>query len=355
MRTAHLPGRTFRAFALVLTTLVVGSSQAWAEPSRRVAVLPFGRLAVAEDFAASLVESLRAEVAKLPGITLIDVGASEKNVDFDCRRDARCVAAELHRLGVDQVVIGSVAGLGGSYSVDLKCIDTVTGRELRRISEVLSGKRGQLREEIRTASYKLLVAALEEERAGKRLEAFEDPPVVGNQASHVLKVVTPGFADFEDRVGSRFGRTALVRVAPKKSTPGDLAQASPAPVALSQPPRVEVAARVPMSRKLALGAGGAALVLAGVGTWFGISAQRDQDALDKLRMTPGGGVRLEDAGTAQARMSARRRNSTLADGLWAAGGVALVTGVVLWIAGERTTPTVVLAPGSTEVALTGSF
>jgi hypothetical protein len=146
-----------------------------------------------------------------------------------CAGEDRCVADIGKKLGVDVMVVGSVAALGDSYTLNIKAVDTATAKQIRRITtDPLRGSPDELIEAIRVAAYKLL--APEQLHGGVVIltdlvgaEVSLDGAVVGKTplaapigklalGMHALKVAAPGYVPFEDKVEVRFPKTTRVVV-----------------------------------------------------------------------------------------------------------------------------------------------
>jgi hypothetical protein len=95
-------------------------------------------------------------------------------------------------------------------------------------------------------------------------------------------------------------------------------------------------------------AGGAAVVAAGAGIWFGVQARSDADHISSHTMdmwTPDDERTFEHGQTANSRMI----------GAYIASGALLVTGGVLYYLGARTHLEPVVTPGSAGLAIEGRF
>ncbi len=71
-----------------------------------------------------------------------------------CTGDPSCLAPIARALGVDQLVAGTVGGLGDSYVVNLKLVDAV-GAQRQRVTATLHGSPDELIHEVRVAAYRL--------------------------------------------------------------------------------------------------------------------------------------------------------------------------------------------------------
>lgn len=373
----------FLSCAAALALLLAPPAAGAAAP-RRVVVLPLGSLGVDEDVAASLLGFLRAEIAKLPGVAVVDLSKTGRIAGADCRGEDRCLAAAGARLGADEVVSGTVAGVGEAYSIDLKRISVRTGRDEARVTDTISGEREVLIDGIRGVAYKLLLPSqyagtISLELAEADAEVFVDGRPAGKTplkapignltpGKHALKIVKPGFADFDKWIDVRFARTSVVRVDLRNSAITGVmfekeqpdAARDPAAATLSTsatvpapPPRTLTGQRVG-----ALVAGGLGLALGGGGVYFAL-ASKDERAGARALQQGDAGVLPEDASEARGRLRAVRANSIAADAFWVGAGVAVAAGVVLWLTGADVAPAlapaVSAAPGGGAVGLVGTF
>lgn len=146
-----------------------------------------------------------------------------------CAGEDRCVAEIGKKLGVDVMVVGSVAALGDSYTLNIKAVEVATGKQIRRITtDPLRGSPDELIEAIRVAAYRLLapdqlhggvviltdLVGAEVSLDGSVVGKTPLPGPVGKLAlgAHTLKVAAPGYVPFEDKVEIRFQKTTRVVV-----------------------------------------------------------------------------------------------------------------------------------------------
>jgi hypothetical protein len=380
--------------ALALPVGARGSSK------RRVVVYPLRNLGVEEDVASSLLGFLRAEVAKLPGVAAVDLAKRGALVGANCRGEPKCLAAAGSKLGADEVVWGTVAGVGEAYSIDLKRIAVRSAREVARVTETLTGEREGLIDHVRAAAYKLLlprsyVGTIELDIAEPGVEVFLDgkssgtSPLRGPIANvapgkHALKFVKVGFADLDRFVDVRFARATVVRVDLRNDViTGVMAeQTSAGPVApeperaalppLPPPPPIpEVSERSNQGREPSpwtgtrkaaawTAAGGAAvLVAAGVVGTLG-ARDRNRAIASQITLPDGskGPVTNEAAASLVRAAGAKARAANV---LFGVGGAALATGAVLYLAGgprnaaRGVSPVVGWAGGGPALGLAGAF
>ena len=385
----RFPGRAL--IVLSALGLLLASSDAQAR-TRRVLVMPLENLGVDEDVAASLLGFLRAEVARLPKVALVDPARAGRPVGGECRGDRKCMAAAGARLKADEVVFGTVAGVGDSYSIDLKLIRVRDAREADRITETISGERELLIDGIRGAAYKLLlpsqyVGRIQVELPEKGAEVFVDGRLVGKSplgapipnltpGKHALKIVMAGYADFDRWVDVRFARISVVKVDLKNSTiagvmyesqpvevaplvePDDEARATldvAATAPASSPGGREAGPGMPAMRLAALGLGGAGVVALAGGALFAAkwsSARSEAQALAGETGVPRGQVAEAQQLVGQVEDNAARANT-----LFVAGGVAAAGAAALWLLGApaELTPSVTPTGDGALVSLSGTF
>jgi hypothetical protein len=130
-------------------------------PPRRTAIFRIDPLGLDAEIVGKLERLLRIELERLAPAGLASAEEVQKltapgRPHASCEGDSKCLGALGRALGVDAMVTGNVGGLGDSYIINLKLVDSRTGTELRRIAEPLSGTPEQLIEGVRVAAYKLV-------------------------------------------------------------------------------------------------------------------------------------------------------------------------------------------------------
>ncbi|HEY3452171.1 MAG TPA: PEGA domain-containing protein [Myxococcales bacterium] len=375
------------AAALLLGVLPSSALAAAAPPSslpvRKVVVLPLGSLGVEEEVASSLLGFLRAEISRLPGYSVVDLGKFHKVVGADCKGEERCLSSAGSKLGAEVVVAGTVAGVGEAYSIDLKAVVTKSSREDSRITELISGERELLIDGIRGAAYKLLLPSqyagtIQVDLAEQGAEVFVDGRPAGKSplkvpipnltpGKHALKIVMPGFADFDKWVDVRFARVSVVKVDLKNSSitgvmfEKERPEGSAAPAAA-----VETKSEPPPPPPLVTGQRIGAIVVAGLGLaavgggfFFGSESQKARDRATAHQLADGSGVTAADAPEVRGHLDAMAANATAADVLWVAGGVAVAGAVVMWFTGAapeaKPVPVLSVGPGGASIGIAGSF
>jgi hypothetical protein len=407
--------RTGIAAVALAAAFAAGAAQA--EPAQRVVVFPLRNLGIDEDVAASLLGFLRSEVAKLPGITLLDLAKSGKLVGGDCRGEVKCVAAAGRKVNAEEAICGTVAAVGEAYSIDLKLVQVRGAREEGRVTETLSGERELLIDGVRAAAYKLLlpdkyVGAIQIDLSVNGAEVFVDGRPSGKTplrapisdlapGKHALKIVKQGFADFDKWVDVKFSRVSVVRVDLENSAiEGVMYASEPVDLPAKEADRAAENAKMQEKREqgkeaassalrsdspppswlgkgrkiaIATAAGGLALVAAG--GVLGVLSDSDRAALEKLQIVQPDGARGpvadKDREKAANYLSGVKTKSTVANVLFGVGGAAILTGAVLFFtqgptstaqapadapAGPQLAPVVLFAPGGGgSVGVAGVF
>ncbi len=366
--------------------------------SRRVVVYPLRNLGVEEDVAASLLGFLRAEAGKLPGVAILDLAKAGALVGGRCRGDAKCLAAAGAKLGADEVVWGTVAGVAEAYSVDLKLIGVRGAREEARVTKTLSGEREALIDPVRAAATELLlprmyVGTIDLDIAEPGVDIFLDGKPAGRSplkapladvspGKHALKFVKVGFSDFDRFVDVRFARATVVRVDLKNNVITGVMEEQPAesaagaerapPLPLPPPPPIAgVGERSgpPVeprpwtgARKAAVwtAAGGAAVLIAG-GVVGGLSVRdRNRAIASQVTLLDGSkGPVTSEAGAALVRSAGAK--ATAANLLFGVGGAAAATSAALYLFGgpRAASPSVSPIVGwngvGPAIGLTGAF
>jgi hypothetical protein len=202
--------------------------------TKKIAVLRLEALGMEEEPVNRLESLFRMELERLAGEPLPTRRKIDKTIAKDrrlrkCSGEDKCLAKIGKKLGVDAVVSGSVAGLGDSFTINIKVVDVKTAKQLRRIaSDPLKGSPDELIEAVRVAAYKLLApdellgaVAILTDLVGAKVTI--DDKVVGTTpilepirrldlGEHALKVEAEGYSDFEETVTVRFQKTTRVIV-----------------------------------------------------------------------------------------------------------------------------------------------
>ena len=174
--------------------------------------------------------------------------------------------------------------------------------------------------------------------------------------AHKIRASSAGTAEWSEvvhvpeSVEGVDGMTSEVSV-PLFSDGGAISDRATAP---AEPPgRSPSASNGTTQKAIAIGVGAAGLVGIGVGTFLGLHAKSLQDESNG----PGGGCNASDACDSHGqdlRMSALG-SATAATVLFAVGGAAVVTGVVLYVTAPSSRRDVTVAFGPTSASLVGRF
>jgi hypothetical protein len=200
---------------------------------RSIAVLGFDALGMDADKVARLETLFRMELERLAGRTTPSpreiARALRGSALVRCGGENPCLAAIGKKLAVEVVVTGNVAQLGDSHIINIKAIDAVTGKELRRIkSDPLRGTPDELIDAVRVAAYRLLaperllgavsvladIAGAEVRLDGRPIGKTPLPRAIERipLGKHRLEVVAEGYSPFSDEVEIRFQKTTRVLV-----------------------------------------------------------------------------------------------------------------------------------------------
>jgi len=212
--------------------------------TQRIAVWRIDALGIDSELVARLETLFRMELDRLAARPLptrreIDRAIASSRGLRDCSGDDRCLQQIGKKVGVDVVVTGSVAALGDSYILNVKAVDVVSGRQLRRIgTDPLRGSPDELIEAIRVAAYRLLAPAqlhgsivVLSDLVGAKVSLDGKP--VGKTplpsplsrlplGAHALRVEAEGYIPFDEKVDVRFQKSTrlVVRLAAQESASG---------------------------------------------------------------------------------------------------------------------------------------
>lgn len=111
--------------------------------------------------AAPLEALFRIEIERLAKAPLAPLARIDRELTTDpklrgCTAAPNCLGALGAKLGVTQVIAGTIGELGTSYVIDVKLVDVATRTELRRVSTPLEGAPDDLIEAVRVAAHQLL-------------------------------------------------------------------------------------------------------------------------------------------------------------------------------------------------------
>ena len=225
------------AIAVVAVLAALSAPPASAQPAAAPAPSAMGRtidaLGMEADKVARLETLFRMELERLAGRTTPSpreiTRALRGSSLARCGGENTCLAAIGKKLAVEVVVTGNVAQLGDSHIINIKAIDAVTGKELRRIkSDPLRGTPDELIDAVRVAAYRLLaperllgavsvladIAGAEVRLDGRPMGKTPLPRAIERipLGKHRLEVVAEGYSPFSDEVEVRFQKTTRVLV-----------------------------------------------------------------------------------------------------------------------------------------------
>lgn len=202
--------------------------------SEKIAVLAIDALGMEAELVARLETLFRMELERLATTPLptrreVDRVVQSRRSFRACAGEDKCLAEIGDKLGVDVVLYGSVAALGDSYVVNIKAVDSKTGKQLRRIAtEPLRGSPDELIDEIRVTAYRLLApeqllggvnVLTDMIGASIRIDGKEvgKSPLPGPitrlaLGEHKLAVVADGYMPFEETITVRFQKATRVVV-----------------------------------------------------------------------------------------------------------------------------------------------
>ena len=224
--------------------------------TKKIAVLKLEALGMDEEPVNRLESLFRMELERLAGAPLptrreIDKAISKDRQLKKCGGEDACLAKIGKKLGVDAIVSGSVAGLGDSFTINIKVVDVDSAKQLRRIaSDPLKGSPDELIDAVRVAAYRLLApdellgaVAILTDLVGATVSI--DGKVAGKTpimepirrlalGEHTLKVEADGYTTFEEAVTVRFQKTSRVVVSLRIEGSADPGPNEP----ITGPPRI---------------------------------------------------------------------------------------------------------------------
>ena len=222
------------------SVLVVMTSIAHAQPgpeellTQKIAVWRFDALGIEAELVARLETLFRMELdrlAKQPMPSRRDIDRVITADQRECTGEEKCLAAIGKKLGVDVVVTGTVGSMADSYVLNIKAVDSASGKQIQRIqSDPLRGSPDDLIEGVRVAAYRLLapeqlhgsiqiqsdLVGAEVKLDGKTIGKTPLPRlgVISKQplGKHKLRVQAAGYAPFDDEVVIHFQKVSQVVV-----------------------------------------------------------------------------------------------------------------------------------------------
>jgi hypothetical protein len=388
-----------RRLGLILALMTSGLLAGPAEARRGdevVALHPLRGLGVDDETVENLQRIVHNELHGVPGMRLVRAERTRRHVAAEsvaCDGADPCLAEFARNLGAAVAVYGVVGGLGDSYTIAFKAVNAEDGEVRTRVELRVGGAREVLIDGIRAGAYQLLrpdlfVGSLQLDLPVEGAEVYVDGRLVGTTplegpiadlepGQRALKIVKTGFSDFDKFIEVRFRRTTVVTIDLEMSTvAGVIYEEEPEPEAHADtdedfdlaaipvgdadavaegdagddavdeaaepvtPDPVAVRSGPSFRRMAAYGllAGGAAGLAVGGG--FGLSAQRQAQALTASFGENGGPgpEHVEDWNAAHA--TARNANT-----FYAIGGVVTAVGAALLVA-DLASPAPLAAAGS---------
>jgi hypothetical protein len=213
----------------LLTALLVAAGP------ESLAVLPLRPLGVKADAAEAMESTLRDEISRLPEVSLTDPAKVARALQArpNCLASPACAAAAAKRAGAVKLVLGTVSSLGELYTLDLKLLEAKNGKEIRRLSRPVSGKRDLLLEAVRATAVELvaperyvgslLIGAIANDVPVPGAKLYLDGKLAGTTpltapitglrpGQHALRVSKEGAKDADLFVDVQFDKVAVVRV-----------------------------------------------------------------------------------------------------------------------------------------------
>jgi hypothetical protein len=223
--------------SLVLAACLAGPPHALAAPATQVivktALFRFDALGLDAQRVERLETLFRLELERLygtrmPGRTEVDRATKDDPALRGCTGEPVCLCAIGKKMGAVQIISGNVGALDQSYIINLKLVDVATQKEIRRVSEPLSGTPDELIEAVRVAAYRLAaperllgsleilsdVSSADISLDGKRVGKTPLTKVLSRLSvgTHQLFIQARGYTDFVSQVEVRFQKTTRVVV-----------------------------------------------------------------------------------------------------------------------------------------------
>ena len=184
--------------------------------------------------AGRVTEVLRAQLAAVPGFTLVpqakvDAVARQDATLASCTAAPKCAAKVGQALSAPRVVTGVLSTVGDARSLDLRLVDVATATVKRRVAESWTGGADSLLAAMRTAATKLLAPKRYQGRvaltvSAKDVKVYLDGDYLGrtpmrpfpvSPGRHALRLAADGYPDFQRFVDVAFGTTVPVKVSLK--------------------------------------------------------------------------------------------------------------------------------------------
>ena len=201
------------------TEPVVGPATSSPSGPIRVAVLELGTLGMSNDERRSLEGLLRNSIATIDGFTMVPVVDLQMALSdprnfavAQCGGGPDCAVQVGRLVGADRVVFGTLSTIGDAFSLNLRVMDTKSGKELSREQTRTSGNRNGLIPEVRLAAFRLVapdrirayleivspVDGVEIEVNGRNMGVTPLPePLAVAPGDLVIVARRPGFTEFQ--------------------------------------------------------------------------------------------------------------------------------------------------------------
>lgn len=203
--------------------------------SLRVAVTRVEGLGLSQGVVDNLQMLLRNSIATMPGFEIIgpvQVDMALRNprnrAVAECGGGSDCMVRVGKLVGADRLVFGTIGALGEAYSLNLRLLDVVAGKEIAREQANVSGNRDLLIPEVRLAAFRLVAPdrirgalRVEIDVAGVEIEidgvnAGVTPltaPIEGlTPGAHVVRLRRPGYSELQQSFVIRPFETTRLRV-----------------------------------------------------------------------------------------------------------------------------------------------
>ena len=214
------------------------------EPTRkqRIAVLRLGALGISSAVKNNLEMLLRNSINTIQGADIISAVDIEialqdpKNRETaSCGGGPGCAQKVARLVGADTVVFGNIGAIGEAYNLNLRALDTHSGKEIARQQIGVSGNRDLLIPEIRLAAYRLIApdkitGSLLVQIDAEGVQVEIDGKIVGvtplkspieniPPGQHVIVLKRPGYSEFQQEFSIRPFETARIKLDMKQAQP----------------------------------------------------------------------------------------------------------------------------------------
>ncbi len=199
-----------------------------------MALLPIEAIDASRDVVAQVETALLAEIDELAdtrAVTPFDVLNDLRPLDLDpsrCNGDVTCLARAGRYARAQRAMAVQLASLGGTLSIAVQLIDTVTGMEISRVGETISEDANERAGELHRLAVQLLapqtyVGTLIVSCPHEGTDVYVDDQLVGTTplsapltalraGPHILHLTKSGFADLYRFVDVVYNRTSTVQV-----------------------------------------------------------------------------------------------------------------------------------------------